>query len=474
MDIKNITQKYRKIRAIKVSDLNLNSIKKIAFAFAIWINKDEILIARDNTPQGEYYRKPIIEGLIRGGCKIVDLEISPLPILIYAINKLNIAGAIYLSGINDEEREYSVNLLTKNILISEAEFGEIMRLYYHRNLGIDEDLDNNKEVNKIRKLNLIENYINEIFDQIEISEVRRKNELRVIVDTGAGAGNLTLPKILNGLGCRILEVNNTLDHNMNFPRGSALNKENLKHLILTFWKGNFDIGFAQNRCGFNTVVLGDDFKLYDEDTMFAFVVDYYLKQKKKTKRNFVIVTNITSSLIFEELAKKYNVQVLRLYTGAKQFKKELNKYIDKNRDYIIFKTEGPIGNALFPKFYQFNDSYFLIAKIIEILVKSGKRFSKLVSKLPKYYSFEKKVFFSNKNIDHIMDKIKEELTSEGEEVILYGKTIRFGDNEDWFVVIHPSKKDESITVISDAKRESLARIYCQTTAELVKMILSQI
>ncbi|MCK4779431.1 MAG: hypothetical protein KAT57_04555, partial [Candidatus Lokiarchaeota archaeon] len=42
----------------------------------------------------------------------------------------------------------------------------------------------------------------------------------------------------------------------------------------------------------------------------------------------------------------------------------------------------------------------------------------------------------------------------------------------WFVLIHPSNTEPVIRIISEAKRESLARVYCEATAELVKLTIS--
>lgn len=51
--------------------------------------------------------------------------------------------------------------------------------------------------------------------------------------------------------------------------------------------------------------------------------------------------------------------------------------------------------------------------------------------------------------------------------------LRFGVGKEWFILIHPSNTEPVIRVSSEAKRESLARVYCEATAELVKLVLSR-
>jgi phosphomannomutase len=66
------------------------------------------------------------------------------------------------------------------------------------------------------------------------------------------------------------------------------------------------------------------------------------------------------------------------------------------------------------------------------------------------------------------------LIDEGEFIDQIGYDLRFGKEKEWFVLIHPSNTEPIIRVISEAKSDSLARIYCETTAELIKLIISDL
>jgi len=66
------------------------------------------------------------------------------------------------------------------------------------------------------------------------------------------------------------------------------------------------------------------------------------------------------------------------------------------------------------------------------------------------------------------------LTDEGERVEQFDRDLRWGKGNEWFVLIHPSNTEPIIRVISEAKRESLARVYCEVTTELIKHLLNRI
>ncbi|GAH02390.1 unnamed protein product [marine sediment metagenome] len=63
------------------------------------------------------------------------------------------------------------------------------------------------------------------------------------------------------------------------------------------------------------------------------------------------------------------------------------------------------------------------------------------------------------------------MINEGEEVNQIGNDLKFGKEKEWFVLIHPSNTEPIIRVICEAKVDSLARIFCETTTELIKLVI---
>ncbi|MFX0009205.1 MAG: hypothetical protein ACFE9R_02725, partial [Candidatus Hermodarchaeota archaeon] len=116
------------------------------------------------------------------------------------------------------------------------------------------------------------------------------------------------------------------------------------------------------------------------------------------------------------------------------------------------------------------DGIFATVKIIEILVKTGEKISRLVSKLPRFYSHRENINIKGLNIQNLINEVKANLIAEGEEVNQIGNDLRFGKAKEWFILIHPSNTEPVLRVISEAKSDSLSRLYCETTAELIKLI----
>lgn len=470
MEKKDLILKLNEIEGKIGIKINPSIIKDVAAIYGLWLRdqSNKVIIGRDTRPSGELIENAIIEGLHSVGCKVNNLGICPTPIVFYLKNKFKIKGGILISDSNkpinwnkikfyiDEDFSYSL---------------ELREEYRNQNKDYSKHYDYIQKNQILQDINPISTYINDLLDNFNIEKIRSQNKLRVIVDPCAGAGKITTPTILERLGCEVLVINKELDKNNEYPRKLNPIKENLKNLIMVLWKGNYDLGFAHDIDANKLAVIGDDFECYSEDIISALIIDDYLKHKDKSDKKFIFFMNLASSLRFEILAERYNIQVLKSYAEDPYLKETMDELIHKE-DYFVFGSEGLCGGPVFPYFNKVKDGFFISAKLIEILINSGEKLSTLISKLPKFYSYQKKITLPKQKLDPIIRKLHEELTKEGENVKKISNNLRFGHEKDWFVLICPSKN--YIKVYSEAKRDSLARLYCETTTELLKLIISKL
>jgi len=477
METENLIFTTSGIRGIFGKDLTLDIAKKIAIAFGLWLPDKRVIIGRDTRPSGLELEKVIIEGLIAADCKVINLSICPTPAIIFKKNQLNIPAGIIISGSHNPPEWNALKLLFGTTFLSNSELDQISEIL--KNISLNDYRSINPEkIKSIEKIDAIQDYIQAIYKKFDVEKIKEKNKLKVVVDTGAGAGKYITPQLLEGLGCEVKLVNNDLYIDNDFPRGIEPIEKNLKDLIMIIWRGKYDIGFAHDCDADRLAIIGDDYRWYPEDISLALITKFSLEKFKKIDRKTIFVTNIASSLIFEELAKEYNAEVIRTPIGERYLAETMEDLIKKesseSRETIIFGGEGSCGGIMDPYFNNARDGIYAAAKIIELLVETGEKISNLVAKLPKFYSFREKIEYPKKEISQIIKMVKKELISEGEIVQEIGNDLRFGEGNEWFTLIHPSNTEPIIRVISEAKRESLARVFCETTAELVRMIISKI
>ncbi|MFW9972197.1 MAG: hypothetical protein ACFFDF_18570 [Candidatus Odinarchaeota archaeon] len=475
MEEKDLIFTLSGIRGRPDKDLKFNTVKKIAIAFGLLIDgKDKkVVIGRDTRPSGIFIEQALIEGLIVSGFKIINLGICPTPVIVYTKNKLKIPYGIIISGSHNPQQWNGLKLLSTKTFLNSDEL-ELISTYLE-----NIDLNSYKLIpsaleQDIQILNPISNYIQDLMNHIDVYSIQKENKLRVVIDSGAGAGKLVTPKLLSEMGCKVKLINNDLLANKDFPREIEPIKENLKDLIMEVWQGKYNIGFAHDTDADRLAIIGENGVCYPEDIGLALITDYYLKNVENDNIEIFFVTNLASSLRFEAILENYNAQVIRTPVGERFLTEKMNGLIsNSSKNRLVFGGEGSCGGIMFPYFNNTRDGIFAAAKIIEIMVKTGKTISQLVSELPKYYSHRIKINTKNVDTSSLITILKKELINEGENVEQIDNDLRFGRGKDWFVLIHPSNTEPIIRVISEAKRDSLARVYCEATAELVRLAISK-
>jgi len=460
------------IRGLSGKDLNFEVAKKIAISFGKIFDSvnREVIVGRDTRPSGKSIEKGIVEGLVATGFKVINVGICPTPIIIHTKNQLKVPIGIIITGSHNSPEWNGLKLLSSISYLHNRDLEEIslsLKSANFRNYHT-----NKKAIKKnVRFINPIPNYIKALYNHINIKKIKKENNLRVVLDTGAGAGKYATHQILAGLGCEVKVINNDLLVNDTFPREIEPISKNLKDIIMEVWQGKFDVGFAHDSDADRLAIIGENGVCYPEDIGLALITEHLMKNNINEAKEFIFVTNLASSLMFEVIAEKYNAQVIRTQIGEVFLVEKMHKLLKDEPKSSIFGGEGSCGGVMFPDFNNTRDGLFAAAKIIEIMAETGENISELVAQLPKFFSHRKKVSINPKDVKVIIAGIKQELINEGEEVSQYGDDLRFGKEKDWFVLIHPSNTEPIIRVICESKVDSFARIFCETTTELIKLVM---
>lgn len=471
MENKDLIITLNELKGTIEDKLHASKIEAIAEAYGNWLDdeKKKVVIGRDTRPSGQIIERLLIKGLQNADCTVISLGICPTPVFFYIKNKLNIKGGIIISDSNRSLNQNKIKLYIDEDFIYRFDFEEINNIFNKSDIKIYDQSQFNKSVQNINPISI---YIHDLFEILDFKDIRIQNNLRVIVDLGAGAGKVIIPRLLENLGCEVLVINDDLNKNNNLPRELSPIKNNLDDLRLALWKGNYDVGFAYDLDANKLTVVSDKYECYTEEIVSSLIIDYYISKNIIEDKNLIFFLNLASSLRFEVLAEQNEIEVVKIYTKNQYSKERIEELSSKNNRYIIFSSQGLNGSPIFPHFNKVKDGIFMTAKLVEILVDSGQKLSDLISKLPKFYSYQDKIILSQDNLDEIIINVNKELKNEGESVIKVDNHLRFGHEKEWFVLITPSIN--SIKILSEARRDSLARLYCETTTELIKIVISKL
>ena len=470
----NLIFTFSGIRGIAGKDLSEELVEKIAFLFGESFEREKrrAIIGRDTRSSGSYLENAVISGLLSANFEIYRTGICPTPVLIFMKNKLNINAGIMITGSHNSPDWNGLKLIKDNNYLDGSELEDLKKKLYQTQTKF---VGSRKVEKKVTMINPIPDYLQSLYSHLNVKKIKKKNKLKVVIDTGAGAGKVVTPKMLEDLGCRVKSINDELYVNEVFPRGIEPVAKNLHDLIMEVWQGKYDVGFAHDSDADRLAIIGENGTCYPEDVGLALIMEYMLQNADHKFKEIFFVTNLASSLIFDIIGEKYGAEVIRTPIGELYLINEMRHLIQSaSTSTLVFGGEGSCGGVMYPPFNNTRDGIFAVAKLVEILTLTGEKISDLVSKLPRYYTYREIIKLDSLHVNPIIAKTRVELENEGENIIQINQDLKFGFEKEYFVLIHPSNTEPVIRIISEARSQSLARVYCQTTAELIRMVISNL
>ncbi len=260
------------IRGIAGKDLTEDVARKVGRAYAAFLRQKgvtngPVALGRDNRPSGEYLHKELLEGLLESGLDVIDIGIVPTPLAYWAQSTLNVAGGIQITGSHNppEYNGFKLGLAKRSI------YGDDIQSIYQiaavddlsdsgtlksasensdpssypppgkkSDLSTSASQDSPTKRGSYTEHPVIDDYVTDVVART--GKIDRP--LRIVVDSGNGAGALVAPKLFKALGvetkCLFCESDGTFPNHHPDPTVP----ENIADLIAEVKAGGYDLGVA--------------------------------------------------------------------------------------------------------------------------------------------------------------------------------------------------------------------------------------
>lgn len=431
---------------------------KIGMAFGTLLRREQpdkelwVVVGRDTRVSGEMVENALISGLLSVGVNVIKVGIAPTPAIQFACRYFKSDGGVSITASHNPPEYNGIKLLEANGLGLKKEREAVVEDIY-----FNEEFERVKwnEIGRLEERDIIRPYIDTIKSRVDVDVIRRRKPF-VVVDASNGAGSLTLPYLLEELGCKVVSINAHPDGH--FPaRNPEPNEENLKGFMKIVKALGADFGVAQDGDADRSVFIDENGNFIQGDKTFALVVKAMLEEKG----GGLVVTTIATSHIIDEIAREYNGKVLKTKVGDLIVSRALLEHGG-----LVGGEEN--GGVIFPDFVLGRDGAMTTAKIVEIFAKSGKKFSELIGELPEFHQLKTKRHVKGDR-KAIVAKVAE--IAEGKYRIdtTDGTKILF---EDGWVLVRASGTEPIIRIFSEAKSESRAEEYLNLGLRLLEEALS--
>jgi len=441
------------IRGVVNKELTPEMTIKIGSAIGTFFKHAKLLVGYDARTSSPMLAKAVIAGLNATGCNVLFAGMAPTPTLQYAVKNHKLDGAVIVTASHNPPEYNGIKVVWNDgIELSREQEIEIENIFFEEKMEYA-DWD---KIGKTSELQgIIDDYIEAIKQHVDVAGITKKH-FHVVVDAANSVGNLTAPRLLRELGCKVTTINGNIDGT--FPgRPPEPRPENLNDLALTVKAIGANFGVAYDGDADRSIFVDEHGEIHWGDKTFALVEKHFLKENPGEK----IITPISSSTLVKDIADAYDGKIVWTKVGSvtvSQTMKKLNAQLGGEENGGIFY--GPHQSV--------RDGAMATALILDIMAKTGEKLSKLLGELPKYFIEKGKVECPEEAKEKALEKLVKQVRSLNINTI-DGVKIWFGDKRD--ILIRPSGTEPIYRLYAEAKTEEKAiQLVNEYTLKLKKII----
>ena len=431
---KNIFRAYD-IRGVeKPDELSAESFQLLGLAYGTYCmdkNITQVVVGHDSRASSAEFAQSTIQGLIRAGCKVIDLGMVTTPMMYWAQYYFKTKGGFMVTASHNPIGWNGVKVADG---FSKVLGGDELLVLYDI---ITTDQFKEQPGGSVRKETIQDHYIQDLVNRVHI-----QNKPKILINTGNGTAGLLTKQLFQQAGCEVVEmhaqIDDTYPHYMPNPIDDTMKQDTTQEIQ----KRNVDFAFSFDGDGDRIGVFDEPGNSISPDYYFLFLVDQMFQDKK----NGIVVYDITCSKAVEDRVKELGGEsfVCRVgHTFIKQKMQETSADIAIDASGHIFMSHG---------YYGFDDALYAGLKLCEYFSQQTQPVSKLVEKLPRYVISPRWNFSATvEEKKEIVEAVKQAFEEQGYNIATVdGVKVTF---EDGFGLIRPSNTSENIVMRIEAKTQ---------------------
>lgn len=445
-------------------NLTPQDIVECSAAFGYWViqktNNPKIVVGRDARMSGDIVNGLVVNTLRAVGIDVVDVGLSTTPTVEMAVPMEGAGAGIILTASHNPKEWNALKLLNdKGEFISADDATEFLGFIETGNIEY-------ATIDKLGSYRQDDTYIDKHIDAIlalplvKVDEVVER-KFKVVVDCVNSTGTITVPNLLEKLGCEVVVING--DVTGNFAHKPEPIPENLRQLASAVLSNNADLGIAVDPDVDRLALVNEDGTMFGEEYTLVAVSDYILKNTPDGKSKNT-VSNLSSTRALKDVTVKNGGMYHAAAVG------EVNVVTKMKEVNAVIGGEGN-GGVIYPELHYGRDALAGIALILSQLVEFGNPLSWLKRSFPRYVISKNKIELTDQiDLDFIFEKLKEKYSKEDLNTI-DGLKINF--ESDW-IHLRKSNTEPIIRIYSESASlvtaENLAKKMQQDISDILKQV----
>ncbi|MDB4912992.1 MAG: Phosphoglucosamine mutase, archaeal-related protein [Gemmatimonadetes bacterium] len=424
-------------------------VARYAAAFGAWSiakgTSRRIVVGRDSRVSGAMFHRIVVGTLQLVGADVIDIGLTTTPGCQLAVEHHHAAGGLMLSASHNPIEWNALKCIGSSGLFLEAREGLAMRALVDTGIPYARWQDiGTVIIDDAVAARHIESVL--AIPYVDVEAIRAR-KFKVALDCVRGAGASIMPALLERLGCTVVGIN--MEPDGRFPREPEPLAENLGELETLVKASGADIGFAVDPDVDRLALVSDAGQAIGEEYTMPLAAKLVLRH-----RTGPVVTNLSSSLLIDDVARDAGVTAVRSPVG------EVNVAVRMRELGAPIGGEGN-GGVILPEVHLGRDAPIGAALVLQLLVEEGKPLSAIVDVLPRYVIVKDKLPRPNTGLDAVYGALR---SAFGDATVDTQDGLRLSWPDRW-VHIRPSGTEPIVRVIAEGPSEAAARDLVRRSRE---------
>ncbi len=437
------------IRGKMGESLDVDFFSKIAYLQTKAAGGGKIIVGRDTRPSGPELAAAAFRGIRAAGGIPVDIGIAPTPTTCFAVEAYEANGGIIITASHNPLPYNGYKMVHSSARLYSGTECDTIYNNYHSGEYLSSEEINSFSSEPEESFDAVTAHVNSILKAIDVRKIQESN-ISIAVDSINGAAGVIFPKLCEALSVKWVGVHNKLDgdfvHNPE-PRPEHLT--DLKELLTStpdVWGG-----FVFDPDADRLATMGENGEPISEEMTLALALENVLPKQKT-----LVATNLSTSMVIDEVAAKHGCEVLRTKIG------EANVVEGMRANNCIIGGEGN-GGIIYPQISTVRDGLTGLALILELMAQTGKKLTELTAPLPVYPIVKEKIELGDLKPEVVVEKLSKEFS---EDKIDLQDGIKIIRDYGW-VHLRASNTEPIMRCYAEAKTQEQAQELAKTVMDMI-------
>jgi phosphomannomutase len=430
------------LRGVVGAGMTAAHVQDFAAAFGTFVGAGPVVLGRDPRASGIMIREGVVSALLACGHDVVDLGIVSTPVIQHAISRRDAAGGVSIGASHNWAEWNALKFFgPRGTYLSTAEAGELLDIYHLRNFAFTDWRGTG--VLKF-EADSLDRYLDVLADAFDFDALRA---YKVVVDCCNGTSSLILRRLNERFGFRFILINERIE-GVAFAHEPNTSSRTLGLQLAPLVQPlGADAGFLfdvdSDRVSFAT----ETGEAVSEEMVLPILSDYLLPRGPGK----LIITNLSTTALLEEIARKHGGRVVRVAVGRQAAIDALSAY---RPEQVAIAGEGT-GAVMMPRFRFIYDGIASMFALLSMMHEEGAKLSEIVGGFPKYCILKGQLPLVTQRIPALLTELQARY-SDGRANAADGLRVEWPDR--WFHV-RVSQTEPVVRVICEAKDESPAALF---------------